>query len=122
MSLQKKADKKIKLRTKRRGFRVRNRQTGRGVKLRVSVFRSLNHIYAQIIDDVAQTTLVSSSSMVLKDKSGDKKAIAKNVGLDLGKKALEKSVKNVFFDRGAFLYHGRVSSLAEGLRESGLQF
>ena len=97
MSFQKKIDKKIKLRAKRRIFRIRNNQVSRKSKPRVSVFRSLNQIYAQIIDDNAKNTLVSFSSLNLKDKTEDKKAVAKKVGLELGKKALDKGVKEVFF-------------------------
>lgn len=118
MSLQK----KIIKRTVRRVFRVRNRFVSRGVKPRVTVFRSLNHIYAQIIDDAAQVTLVSASSMVLKGLKGSKKEIARQVGLELGKQAISKQIEEVFFDRGRYLYHGRVKALAEGLREGGLKF
>lgn len=114
--------KNLALRKKRRAFRVRNNQVDRGEKNRVSVFRSSRNIYAQVIDDKNHKTLVSFSSLNLQDKTGDKKAIAKKVGLELGKMALEKSVNNVFFDRGRFLYHGRVKSLADGMREAGLQF
>ena len=125
MSFIKKAQKKIKLRAKRRVNRVRNAQVSRGVKPRISVFRSLNNIYAQIIDDNAQVTLISFSSLSLNKneiKDMDKKAIAKKVGQELGKLALAKSIQQAFFDRGVYLYHGRVKALAEGLRESGLQF
>lgn len=89
---------------------------------RVAVFRSLNHIYAQIIDDSVGSTIVSFSSLNLKEKKADKKTIAKEVGLQLGKLALGKSLEKVFFDRGRYLYHGRVKALAEGLREGGLKF
>lgn len=91
------------------------------VKKRISVFRSLNHIYAQIIDDVTHKTIVSSSSLKMKTDKMDKKAIAKSVGIDLAKKALEAKIDDVCFDRGSYLYHGRVKSLAEGLREGGLK-
>jgi large subunit ribosomal protein L18 len=96
--------------------------TSRGVKPRVSVFRSLNHISAQIIDDAKHCTVVSFSSQNLTAAVGDKKAIAKQVGLELGKRATEKAIKDVFFDRGGYKYHGRVQALADGLRESGLNF
>ncbi len=122
MSFKKIQQKKIALRTKRRGFRVKNKLVSTGLKPRISVYRSLNQIYAQIIDDTTHTTMVSYSSLLLKDEQGDKKAIAKKVGLELGKLAITKDIKDVFFDRGAHLYHGRVSALADGLRESGLQF
>ena len=118
MSLQK----KISLREKRRTFRVRKCFVSREQKPRITVFRSLSHIYVQIIDDNTRVTLMSLSSLNLKKKSGDKKEVAKQVGLELGKKALEKGIKDVFFDRGRFLYHGRVRALADGLREGGLNF
>lgn len=118
MSLQK----KIKLRRKRRVFRVKNKQVNRGFLPRVCVFRSLKHVYAQVIDDASQKTLVSFSSLNLKDSKGDKKTIAKQVGVELGKKIIEKSIDKVFFDRTRFLFHGRVKALAEGMREAGMKF
>jgi len=114
--------KKLAQRTRRRIFRVRNRFMSKGEKLRISVFRSLKHIYVQVIDDKGQKTLLTGSSMSLKDLSGDKKDIAKRVGLDAGKKLVEQGVKDVFFDRGKYLYHGRVRALADVLREGGLNF
>ena len=122
MSLQKKAQKKLKLKRTRKLGRVRSNQFSRGEKPRVSVFRSLNHIYAQVIDDANQSVIVSFSSLKLKDKEKlDKKAVARSVGVELGKIAQDKNVKDVFFDRGRYLYHGRVRALVEGLRESGIQ-
>ena len=118
MSLQK----KIKLRRERRTFRVRGGLTRNGNSLRVSVCRSLKQIHAQVIDDSAHTTLASFSSLTLKNKTGDKKAIAKQVGIELGKLASSKGAEKVFFDRGRYLYHGRVKALADGLREGGLKF
>lgn len=88
---------------------------------RVSVFRSLNHIYGQIIDDSNHKTLLSSSSLMLNKLSGDKCAIARQVGTDLASKAKESGIEKVVFDRGLFRYHGRVKSFVEGLREGGLQ-
>ncbi|KKP23003.1 MAG: 50S ribosomal protein L18 [candidate division TM6 bacterium GW2011_GWF2_28_16] len=122
MSYLKRSQKKIEKRSKRRAFRVKNKQQSWGLFPRVAVFRSLNHIYAQIIDDSIGSTIVSFSSLNLKEKKADKKAIAKEVGLQLGKLALGKSLEKVFFDRGRYLYHGRVKALAEGLREGGLKF
>ncbi|MBU1007467.1 50S ribosomal protein L18 [Candidatus Dependentiae bacterium] len=116
------AEKKLKQQRKRRSFRVRNGLLSRGAKPRVSVFRSLKQIYAQVIDDATGKTLVSFSSLKLKDAKGDKSSFAKQVGLELGKLATEKAIKEVFFDRGAYRYHGRVRALAEGLREGGLTF
>lgn len=114
--------KKIKLRRQRRKFSVKNRLSSHGDRLRIAVFRSLNHVYAQIIDDLQHKTLLSFSSLQLGEFKGDKKEIAKKVGLELGKRAVDQSIMNVFFDRGQYLYHGRVKALADGLRESGLQF
>lgn len=110
----------IARRSQRRALRVRSKMKTAGVP-RVSVFRSLSNIYAQIIDDSAQKTLASCSSLELKNLKGDKKTIAHGVGLELAKKALEQKITSAIFDRGQFLYHGRVKSLAEGLREGGLK-
>lgn len=116
-------EKKLRIRTQRRIYRVRNAQVSRGEKLRISVFRSATHIYAQIIDDAAHTTLASASSRDLKNVKGDKKEVARQVGLALGKKAATLNAEKGFFlDRGQFLFHGRVKALAEGIRESGVQF
>jgi large subunit ribosomal protein L18 len=112
----------VKKRENRRTHRVRNKQSSRGLKPRVSVFKSLNHISVQIIDDKAQKTIVSLSTSQVKGLKGDKKEKAKAVGIKLAQMAIEKSVKDVFFDRGGNLYHGRVKALAEGLREGGLKF
>ena len=122
MSYQKKSQRKIQKRTVRRTHRVKNKQVSWGVLPRISVFRSLNQIYAQIIDDSTGSTLVSFSSLALKNKKANKVTKAKEVGLQLGKLAIDKSLDKVFFDRGQYLYHGRVKALAEGLRESGLKF
>ncbi len=88
---------------------------------RVSVFKSLNHIYAQLIDDAKHATLASCSTLELTKLKGDKKAQAHAIGLELAKRAQGLGVKEVIFDRGHFLYHGRLKSLAEGLREGGLK-
>lgn len=116
MSFNKKNTKKAE----RREMRVRQR-----IKLsghpRVSVFKSLNHIYAQVIDDAAGKTLASCSSMELKSLTGDKKTVAHAIGVELAKRAKNAGIEMAVFDRGQFLYHGRVKSLAEGLREGGLK-
>ncbi|AEB12445.1 50S ribosomal protein L18 [Marinithermus hydrothermalis] len=104
----------------RRKFRTRNKIKRSG-RLRLSVHRSLKHIYAQIIDDEKGHTLVASSSLALK-LSGTKTEVARKVGEDIAKKALEKGITKVVFDRGPFKYHGRVKALAEGAREGGLEF
>lgn len=112
----------LQVRAKRRKYRVKNSLTSRGVLPRVTVFKSLKEIYAQIIDDSKHATLVSFSSVNLKAKKATKTEMAKMVGIELGKLAKSKSIDKVFFDRGRFLYHGRVAALADGLRESGLTF
>ena len=93
---------------------------------RLSVYRSLSHIYAQIIDDVAGKTLVAAST-VEKDvaelvKGKTKSEAAKIVGAEVAKRALAKGIETVVFDRGGYIYTGRVSSLADGAREAGLKF
>lgn len=112
---------KVKKRAKRRALRVRKKIKERSVLPRVSVFRSSSQIYAQIIDDGVHKTLASCSSLELKDLTGDKKAIAASVGKELAKKAVEKGIKEAVFDRGRYLYHGRVKALAEGLKEGGIK-
>jgi large subunit ribosomal protein L18 len=116
--------KKITKRASRRAFRVRNqlRIINREARLRVSVFRSNRYISAQIIDDSQQKTVLSLCSSQLSGVEGDKSTVAKLVGIELGKRALEQNINTVMFDRGSYLYHGRVKALADGLRESGLQF
>jgi len=113
--------KKIKNRAKRRALRVRKKIRERSNLPRVSVFRSLNQIYAQIIDDNEHKTLVSCSSFELKDLKGDKQAVANLVGKELAKRASEKGVAEAVLDRGKYLYHGRVKAFAEGLKEGGLK-
>jgi large subunit ribosomal protein L18 len=112
--------KKDKIRTQRRALRVKNKIKQVSSLPRVSVFRSSNHIYAQLIDDTTRKTVASCSSLVL-DKGEDKKAQAHNAGLELAKKAIAAGVEAVVFDRGQFKYHGRVKALADGLREGGLK-
>ena len=111
---------------KKRHNRVRNKIKGTAETPRLSVYRTLNHIYAQIIDDVKGNTLITASTLdkEIKDTlSGkDKKAQAFAVGELLAKKAKSKKIKAVVFDRGGYLYTGRVASLADGARKGGLQF
>ena len=109
-----------------RHMRVRNKISGTAERPRLSVYRSLNNIYAQVIDDVAQNTIVSASTLdeELKGKlngTGNKEA-AKLVGELVAKRAIEKGIKEVVFDRGGYIYHGRVKELADAAREAGLQF
>ena len=106
----------------RRHARVRKNVFGTDIKPRLNVFRSNSQIYAQIIDDETGTTLVSSSSVALKIKNGGNIEGAKLVGADIAKKALEKNIKRVVFDRGGYQYHGRVEALANAARENGLEF
>lgn len=106
----------------RRRNRVRMRIKSVLTKPRLSVFRSNTHIYAQIIDDAEGKTLVSASSLEVKDKKKMKKAdIAKAVGKKLAEKAVKAGVKEAAFDRGNYRYHGRVKALAEAAREGGLK-
>lgn len=112
---------KNKLRLKRHG-RVRSKISGTAECPRLNVFRSNTNIYAQLIDDVAGVTLASASSLD-KGISGDTKvAQATAVGELVAKNAAEKGIKKVVFDRGGYLYHGRVQALAEAARENGLEF
>lgn len=104
----------------KRHQKIRKNLMGESAKPRLSVFRSGKHIYAQIIDDTKQKTLVFASS--LKVEKGQKREKAYNVGKDLAKKALKLKIKKVVFDRGGFLYHGRVMELGKGAREGGLEF
>lgn len=116
-----KADKN-KTRQKRH-LRVRNRVAGTAERPRLNVFRSLAHIYAQVIDDEKGMTLAAASSLDkdFKGKGGNI-AAAKAVGAAIAKKALEKGISEVVFDRGGYIYHGRVAALAEAAREGGLKF
>ena len=107
---------------KKRHARVRNKVNGTAECPRLNVFRSNTQIFAQIIDDVKGTTLASSSSVELKIKNGGNAEGAALVGKDIAEKALKLKIKNVVFDRGGYLYHGRVKALAEAARENGLEF
>lgn len=114
--------KKLQRARKRRAIRVRQGlKTSLESKLRVSVFRSSKHIYVQLINDQEQKTVLTESSLKVDKKDLDKKGVARLVGLEFAKKALAANANNVCFDRGQYLYHGRVKSLAEGLREGGLK-
>ncbi len=114
--------KKDRIKAQRRAMRVRAKVKRYGMPPRVSVFRSLNHLYAQIIDDMKHQTIVSCSSLEMTGIQGDKKTVAHAIGLELAKRAKEKGVDAVVFDRGRFKFHGRVKSLADGLREGTLKF
>jgi large subunit ribosomal protein L18 len=115
---------------KKRHRSIRKRIEGSAERPRLAVFRSTRHIYAQVIDDVQQRTLVSTSDVALAGKKaeagskaeGDKKQRAKKVGATIAQKCLEKGIDKVVFDRAGYKYHGRVSALADGAREAGLKF
>ena len=110
----------------KRHKRIRNKISGTPERPRLSVFRSLNHIYAQIIDDVNGITLVAASTVektiAEAVKKMSKSEQAKYVGSELGRRAVEKGVTTVVFDRSGYLYMGRLEALADGAREAGLQF
>ena len=107
----------------RRHRRVRGKISGTAERPRLDVFRSSKHIYAQIIDDVAGVTLVSASTVEKGfEGNGGNVEAAKKVGATVAERALKKGIEDVVFDRGGYIYHGRVKALAEGAREGGLKF
>jgi large subunit ribosomal protein L18 len=111
---------------KKRHLRVRKKISGTAQAPRLNVYRSSNHIYAQLIDDVAGVTLASASTVDPELKGqvshgGNQEAAAK-VGQLIAKRGLEKGITEVVFDRGGYLYHGRIKALADAAREAGLQF
>ena len=107
-------------------MKIRNRFSGTAERPRLAVFRSNNHMYAQIIDDTAQNTLVAASTLQKEVKDGLAKTnnveAASKLGEVIAKKALEKGINTVVFDRGGFIYQGKVKALADAAREAGLQF
>ncbi len=111
---------------KKRQQRVRNKISGTAERPRLNVFRSSRYIYAQLIDDQSGNTLTAASSleptMRAENPNGGNKEAAKKVGAILAQRAVDKGIKEVVFDRGGYLYHGRVKELAEGARENGLIF
>ena len=100
--------------------RARRRLRGSAARPRLNVYRSLNHIYAQLVDDEANRVLAAASS--IKMPTGGNRAAAREVGLALARLAREHGIEQVIFDRGGYPYHGRVQALAEACRESGLKF
>ena len=118
--LKNKTTHKVRKRLKKRA-RIRKTVEGRADRPRLCVFRSGKHIYAQIIDDMAGKTLVAYSTLQAKKGSSNVEA-AKVVGTEIAKKALSKSIKDVVFDRGGYLFHGKVKAVADGAREAGLNF
>jgi len=107
----------------KRHYRIRNKITGSAGRPRLSVFRSAKHIYAQLVDDAAGNTLCCASTL---DKGfeggGGNKEAARRVGKALAENAVQKGITEVVFDRGGYIFHGRVKELAEGAREGGLKF
>ncbi len=104
--------------------RIRKKVKGTGGRPRLAIFRSLNHIYAQVIDDERGVTLCSASTVekTAKIGNGGNVGAAKEIGRLIAERAKEKGITSVVFDRGGYIYHGRVRSLAEAAREAGLQF
>jgi len=112
---------------RRRKMRIRKHLSGTSERPRLAVFRSAKHIYAQVIDDTKGHTLVAASSLSpeikqIRSNLSGKKAVATEVGKLVAQKALSKGIKKVAFDRGGYMYHGRVKALADGAREAGLDF
>lgn len=119
---------RINARLKRKK-RIRKKLSGTPERPRLSVFRSAKHIYAQVIDDISGTTIVSASSLEEavrnasnSDEEKGKIRVAKIVGKLVAERALEKGIQKIVFDRNGFLYHGRVKGVSEGAREAGLNF
>ncbi|HAR35056.1 MAG TPA: 50S ribosomal protein L18 [Desulfobacter sp.] len=110
----------------KRKKRIRKNMFGNQERPRLSVFRTAKHIYAQIIDDTKGITLVAASTLDKEYKDtpvdGKKQDVAKSVGNLIGKRAMDKGIKKVVFDRNGFLFHGRVKALSDGAREAGLEF
>ena len=102
--------------------RIRRKLAGTAERPRLNVYRSLNHIYAQVIDDQKGETLVSASTLSLKVKTGGNVAAAKEIGKAVAELAVKQGIKKVVFDRGGYLYHGRIKALADAAREAGLEF
>jgi large subunit ribosomal protein L18 len=103
-------------------FRIRQKLSGTAERPRLNVYRSLNHIYAQVIDDLKGETIASASTLAGKISAGGNVTAAKEVGKLVAEQAIAKGVKKVVFDRGGYLYHGRIKALADAAREAGLDF
>lgn len=103
-------------------IRVRAKVTGTAERPRLNVFRSNAHIHVQVIDDVKGVTLASASSVEMKLECGSNIEAATKVGQEAAKRALAKNIENVVFDRGGYVYHGRIKAVAEAAREAGLKF
>jgi large subunit ribosomal protein L18 len=113
-----------KMRRVVRHKRLRSKISGTAERPRLAVYRSISHIYAQLIDDVEGSTIAAASSLENKDKDKDsgKISISKVVGESIGRRAAEKGISKIVFDRGGYKYHGRIKAVAEGAREAGLKF
>lgn len=111
---------------RKKHMKLRNRFSGTAERPRLAVFRSNNHMYAQIIDDTAHHTLVSASTLQKDVKANLEKTnnveAAAHLGKVIAEKAIEKGIKDVVFDRGGFIYHGKIQALADAAREAGLNF
>jgi large subunit ribosomal protein L18 len=106
-------------------FRIREKMEGTAARPRLNVYRSLNHLYTQVIDDASGTTIVSASTLIKKGetkKTGGNIGAAKDLGKLIAQRAQEKGIKKVVFDRGGYLYHGRIKALDDAAREAGLEF
>ena len=121
MKVKTKDDRRVRI-----AMRLRKRISGTPERPRLSVLRSVSHIYAQVIDDLSGTTLASASSTekALKDTKarGNNIAGAKTLGKTIAERLIDKGIKRVVFDRGGFLYHGRIKAVADAAREAGLEF
>src|SRR5437867_3046246 len=124
MKIKTKDDRRVRIQ-----LRQRKRIAGTGVRPRLNVFRSVSHIYAQVIDDLNGKTLVSASSVEPAIKGGLEKSArggnlkgAEAVGRAIAERSIEKGIKRVVFDRGGFLYHGRIRAVADAARKAGLEF
>jgi large subunit ribosomal protein L18 len=102
--------------------RIRQKLAGTAERPRLNVYRSLNHVYAQVVDDQKGETLVAASTLEAKSKTGGNVAAAREIGKAIAEKAVAKGIKQVVFDRGGYLYHGRVKALADAARAAGLEF
>ncbi len=102
--------------------RIRQKVQGTAERPRLNVYRSLNHIYAQVIDDARGVTLASASTITAKLKIGGNLEAAREIGKQVAERAREQGIRRVVFDRGGYLYHGRIKALADAAREAGLDF
>lgn len=121
LTIKNKSTDKVKSRAKKR-LRIRKKVIGSQERPRFAVFRSLNNIYAQLVDDMTGVTLVAASSLEFKKEKSSGKEKAQKVGQLIAKRALEKQHKNVVFDRSGYIYHGKIKALADSAREAGLSF